>query len=255
MNYAFEIAAVGLQSQQFALDVIANNVANINTPAFRRSDVRFSELVSQIADPENPAANLSPSDSLAGVQARAMLSIDQQGPIDRTNCGLDIAIDGPGFIELLGPQGRSLLWRGGTLQILDDGRLGAEGLPLRASISVPRDAAALEISSDGLITARIGDGVETIELGRIALVRPDEGAPLQRLDGGLYEAPPDASLTEGQPGEDGAGVLIQGAIERSNVDLNEEMIRLLIVQRAYAANAQVAQAADQVAAIANNLRR
>lgn len=255
MNQAFEIGGVGLRTQQQALDIIANNIANLNTPGFKRSNVRFSEVMAQRYDPNNPPAGLDAQPSLAGVAAHAVLDLSGQGEIERTGRQLDLAIDGAGFIELMGPRGQVLLWRGGALAVQADGSLTtADGIPLLATISVPSSATAVEIAADGTVTATDAAGAST-EFGRIMLARVDDPSRLERLDGGLYIAPDDAQITEFTPGEDGAGLLVQGGIERSNVDITDEMIRLMIVQRAYAANAQIVQAADQLSAIANNLRK
>jgi flagellar basal-body rod protein FlgG len=256
MSGAFEIAGVGLASQQRALDVIANNVANLNTPAFKRSNVRFSEVIARIDDPDNVRANLAPEPSLAGVSARSILSLDEQGELERTGRALDLAIDGEGFIELLGPRGQSLLWRGGTLSVQEDGLLAtSEGFVLRAMIEPPADVAEIAIASNGDVTGRRAGDDAPIQLGHISLVRVANSDAIERMDGGLYRLNEDAEVVEALPGEGGAGTLVQGAIERSNVDLNDEMVRLMIVQRSYAANAQIVQAADQLMAIANSLRR
>jgi|CXWL01.1.fsa_nt_gi flagellar basal-body rod protein FlgG len=256
MTQAFEIAGVGLASQQQALDVIANNVANINTPAFKRSDVRFSEIIAQRIDAASPRASLTAEPSLAGVAARSILTLNTQGDIDRTGRTLDVAIDGPGFIELMGARGETLLWRGGGLSIDESGALSAGGgLLLRAMINVPADATDLLIASDGVVSARLNGDTEAKALGQIMLVRVDDAASIERMDGGLYRLVDERAVAETAPGADGAGRLLQGAIERSNVDMNDEMIRLLIVQRAFAANAQVVQAADQFMGLANGLRR
>ena len=129
------------------------------------------------------------------------------------------------------------------------------GFALRAAITVPVGAGDLQIAPDGIVTARLSDQDGRIELGQITLVQVESGTGLERLDGGLYRTTDGVRLRDLTPGEDGAGILLQGAIERSNVEINDEMIRLMVVQRAYAANAQIAQAADQLAAIANGLRR
>lgn len=255
MNHAFEIAGVGLASQQRALDVIANNIANINTLGFKRSDVRFSELVASIADPSNPSTQLSQV-SLAGVSAQPRLMMSDQGEIERTGRALDIAIEGDGFIEVMGPRGQVLLWRGGSLAIGADGLLStSDGMALRAAITIPADAEDLVIASDGVVSARLAGADDVIELGALSLVAVDAPEALERLDGGLYRITDEAIVRDLSPGEDGAGAFVQGGVERSNVEITEEMIRLMLVQRAYGANAQVVQAADQLMAIANNLRK
>lgn len=262
MSDAFYIGAVGLQTQQRALDGIANNIANVNTPAFKRTQIRFADVVVNRSAPEqvNPEQvkldTPRAPDALAGVAVDAQFMLNEQGEVERTGQSMDLAIQGPGFIELMGPGGQTLLWRGGALRVNDDGMLAtAQGLPLRAAITVPTDATALEIGSDGVVRATVPDSPDPVELGQIQLVRVTDAGSIDRLDGGLYRLQEGQAPTEAQPGEDGAGLLVQGAVERSNVSLTEEMVRLMLVQRAYAANAQILQAADQMMATANGLRR
>lgn len=257
MSDAFYVGAIGLQSQQRALDIIAGNLANLNTPAFKRSQVRFSDVLASRFDPDVPASNLADNSSdMAGVSVDAVTMANETGPLQTTGQTLDFAIDGAGFVELMGPDGQTLLWRGGTLKIGDDGLLAtAGGLTLKAAITVPDDATALTIGSDGIVRAMPSDGTAPVELGQIEIVRVDDTAALTRLDGGLFRATEDARTTDAKPGEDGAGLLVQGAIERSNVDMTTEMVQLMLVQRAYGANAQVVQAADQLMSISNGLRR
>lgn len=257
MSDAFYVGAVGLQTQQRALDGVANNIANVNTPAFKRTQIRFSDVVvtrseRDTAKPDTPHAPAA----LAGVAIDAQFMLNEQGEVERTGQAMDIAIQGPGFIELMGPGGQTLLWRGGSLKINDDGLLAASGgLPLRAAITVPDDATAIEVGSDGVVRATVPDSAEPVELGQIQLVRLDGSVDVDRLDGGVYRVPDGITLNDAQPGEDGVGLLVQGAVERSNVSLTDEMVRMMLVQRAYAANAQILQAADQMMTTANGLRR
>jgi flagellar basal-body rod protein FlgG len=257
MNGAFYVGAVGLDAQQRALDTIANNISNVNTPAFKRSAVRFAEMVALSPDGEAIRGDLGASLAAAsGVTSVPVAMIDEQGKIAGTGNPYDLAIEGRGFIELAGPAGRTLLWRGGTLKVNDEGLLATEqGLPLKAGISVPVDVTKLEIAADGTVRGRAGEEAAAIELGQIALVSLTDAAALQRLDGGLYVADDNARLSDAAAGEDGAGIFVQGAREQSNVELSTEMVQLLLVQRAFAANAQIVQAADQLMALANGLRR
>jgi flagellar basal-body rod protein FlgG len=256
MNGAFHIGAIGLNAQQRALDVLANNITNVNTPGFRRSSLRFSEVLATGAAGA-PLSDLGASHiTAAGVRADARFMINEAGRVERTGRPLDIAVDGDGFIELMGPGGQSLLWRGGTLVVGENGELqGPSGLALKAAITVPVDARGIEIASDGVVRARTGEGEEPVEIGQIMLVRITDDAAIERLDGGLYRVEDMSRLTQARAGEDGAGLFAQGAVEGSNVELSAEMVQLLMVQRAYAANAQIVQAADQLMAIANGLRR
>lgn len=257
MSDAFYVGAVGLQTQQRALDGIANNIANVNTPGFKRTQHRFADVVANRTDADTtPVDRERAPDALAGVAIDAQFMLNEQGEIERTGQVMDLAIQGNGFIELMGPGGQTLLWRGGALKINEDGLLAtAHGLPLRAAITVPTDATALEIGSDGVVRATVPGSEEPVELGQIQLVRLDNAGGVERLDGGLYRVLDGQAPTEAQPGEDGMGLLVQGAIEQSNVSLTDEMVRLMLVQRAYAANAQILQAADQMMATANGLRR
>lgn len=256
MSGAFNIAAIGLDAQQKALDTIANNISNINTTAFKRTEVRFSEvLASQPVDGATPAGGGSGDVSNAGVESEALYLLNEQGRIDSTGNPTDLAINGAGFIELMGPGGQTLLWRGGGLKVGTEGQLmTASGLELKAAISIPTDAKGIEIGSDGVVRAKT-DADEIVEIGQIMLIKVDDPASVERMDGGLYRVVDTSRLAEAKPGEDGAGLLLQGSIERSTVELNEEMVQLLMVQRAYAANAQVVQAADQFMGLANGLRR
>lgn len=257
MSGAFHIGAIGLGAQQTALDTIANNISNINTTAFKRTEMRFSEVLASQPVDGSVRADLGASEiSSAGVQSDALYLLNEQGRIDSTGSPTDLAINGAGFIELMGPGGQTLLWRGGGLKVGSEGQLmTAQGIELKAAISIPTDAKGVEIGSDGVVRAKTGDANEMVEIGQIMLVKVDDPSSVERMDGGLYRVREDARLSEAKPGEDGAGLLLQGSLERSTVELNEEMVQLLIVQRAYAANAQVVQAADQLMSLANGLRR
>jgi flagellar basal-body rod protein FlgG len=257
MNGAFYIGATGLRSQQTALEVAANNIANVNTPAFKRSQVRFADLMA--AGPVRSELALFSPDAaalLSGVAARGTEQIFTQGDLRQTGEALDLAIDGDGFIELVDPAGRTLLWRGGRLNVNSDGVLAASnGMALKAMISIPVDASELSISGDGTVRVASGSGSVTTEVGQIGVVLARDLSGLEAMGDGLYRTQSDADLMTTRAGEDQAGLLKQGAIETSNVELSDEMVNLLVLQRAYGANAQVLQAGDQLMAIANSLRR
>lgn len=245
MNDAFYISGVGLGAQERALGTVANNIANLNTQGFKRSSVEFTELLS-------PDASRSLS---AGVIVAEQLQMSEQGALEQTGQKLDLAIDGDGFIEVLGPNGQSLLWRGGHLRVGSDGYLQtSSGYVLRDMINVPVEAVDISIQSGGVVVSGEAGG-DLTELGQISLVRLDDLSQLERVQNGLYLANKDASLLSVLPGELGAGSLVQGSVERSSVDLNREMVGMMIIQRAYASNAQVLQAADRLMSIANSLRQ
>lgn len=257
MSGAFEIGKVALRTQQSALETVANNIANVNTPGFKRADVIYSEVVTGAVAPSSAVEALAQDANPAagGVRMASRPVISGQGEIKQTGEMLDFAIDGPGFVELLGPEGQVLLWRGGRLAVNRDGFLaGPDGLPLRDLIAIPDDANALEIDRAGVISAKVGED-EAVEIGQLMLVRVDSDSSLERTDSGLFTLRAESRAIENVPGEDAAGTIIQGAVEESNVDFSEAMIELLMIQRAYAASAQIVQSADQLAGITNNLKR
>lgn len=262
MNGAFYIGATGLRSEQQALDVVANNIANINTPAFKRAQVRFSELVGASgADPKDGSTSAAPAaaaaDALAGVKADASPRVFTQGALQPTGQSLDLAVSGDGFIELLGAGGQTMLWRGGTLKVNADGYLASAdaNLPLKAMISVPTGATNLVIDSSGQVQATLAGAAQPAVIGQVDLVVPKDADAVEDVGGQLYKAPTNARLVSVAPGNEGAGTLVQGSLEQSNVQLTDEMVTMLLIQRAYAANAQVVQAGDQLMSIANGLRR
>jgi len=258
MNGVFYIGATGLDTQQRAIDIVGNNIANMNTRAFKASHPQFSQLIapaSAPADGDDASAADGPP-TLLGVQMDGTPVDFSQGQLTQTGVAMDLAINGPGFIELMGPAGQTQLWRGGTLTVNADGYLAAaNGTPLQAMISVPRDASAVTVGADGKVTATVAGSAQPVAIGQIDLVQSGDPASLTAMSGGVYVAASEADLTRSAPGADGAGVLAQGFAETSNVNLAEEMVTLMLMQRTYSANAQVVQAGDQLMAIANELRR
>lgn len=257
MEGAIYIGATGLDAQQRALEVAANNIANVNTPGFKRAEVSFSELVGGANAPAGASTSPSaPDDELAGVVTNPTRRDFTQGTLRSTGSALDVAIDGDGFIELLGPDGQTLLWRGGTLAINRDGLLiAANGLPLKSSITVPEGATKLSIAADGSVSAVVDGEAQPEDLGKIDLVKVRDIGALSEQDGGVYSIGAEDDLVSADPGNGGAGTFVQGTLENSNVALNDEIVSLLVIQRAYAANAQLVQAGDQLWAIANGLKR
>ena len=257
MNGAFYIGALGLDAQQRALDVVANNIANINTTGFKRQTVQFSNLVAPVRDGEDfPVAGTDQSASLSGVTVASTPHVWTQGSLSVTGQPYDLAISGNGFIEMMGPSGHTLLWRGGTLKIDEEGNLAAaDGTLLRANISVPQGATNLAISANGIVTAQIDNTTQVRQIGQIELAMVKDPDSLTDDGSGYYEAADESQVTSVRAGEEGSGTLVQGALEGGNVQLTNEMVTLMLLQRSYAADAQVVQAGDQLMSIANDLRR
>lgn len=256
MNGAFYIGATGLDAQQRALEVVANNIANVNTPGFKRAEISFAELAAGSAAADNGLTDTGSVLQLTGVAADAPRRLFTQGPVRQTGSALDLAINGDGFIELVGPGGETLLWRGGTLAVNRDGLLTtSDGTLLKSTITVPQDATDMKIASDGTVSVVEDNKTEPVDIGKIDLVQVRDMTTLRDAGSGLYRVGADDDLVNMDPGTQAAGTFVQGSLEGSNVSLTDEMVSLLVIQRAFAANAQLVQAGDQLMAIANELKR
>lgn len=256
MNGIFYIGATGLNAQQNAVDIVANNITNLNTTAYKRSSVSFAELIAPAATADNGGARSLAN--AAGVTLRAPMHDFTAAELHPTNVAMDIAIRGQGFIPLgKTAEGESLLWRGGTLQVNADGYLAApNGLPLEAMIAVPRDSSDLTISSSGRVLVTTPGQKDPVEIGQIDLAMPSDTAKLVAAGDGVYRLDQSqATLDVGAPGTEGSGLLAQGYAEASNVQLSDELVNLMVYQRAYAANARLVQVGDELMSIANGLKR
>lgn len=254
------IGATGMHAQQLQVDTIANNLANVNTPAFKKGRVNFAELMGRGALPDLQGARdlLAPAQAAAaGVGLVAASKIFDAGDLKRTEAPLDVAIQGDGFLELAMPDGTPAYTRGGTLKVNADGQLALlDGTPLRPGIQVPDDAERLVISAAGRVQVAIAGQATLVEAGQLELVRFTNAGGLLAQGGGIYRATEaSGEAIGGRPGEDGMGALLQGALEGSNVKLVEEMVGLMVAQRAYEASAKVVQAADEMLGLVNGLRR
>lgn len=258
---ALYIGATGMQAQQAHVDAIANNLANVNTAGFKKSRVIFSDLVvsatlARPAGAEEPAPFVNASAGV-GVQASAPGKVFAGGDLKKTDAPLDVAILGEGFLELAMPDGTRAFARGGTLKVNTDGLLATDaGVALKPSLAIPDNARGIVVSSTGAVQARIPGQSAPVDVGRLELVRFANPQGLLAQGNNVYRAT-DAS---GEPiaaraGEDGAGTFAQGFVEASNVKLVDEMVDLMVAQRAYEASVKVVQAADEMLGMVNGLRR
>lgn len=263
MLEAFHIAASGMHAQQLQVDVIANNLANVNTPAFKKSKVSFEDLMyRQLLTPAGLLGQVSTQNSAgnrlgSGTAVTSVTKIFSQGEAKGTGRMLDIAIQGSGFLELALPDGRSAYTRAGSLQTNTEGMLmNMDGYFLNPAVQVPPDAESVLIKSDGTFLVKLPGEDEPVEIGRIELANFLNPAGLTPVGDNLY-VPSNASgdVFFGEPGEEGFGSLAQGFLEGANVDLVEELTSLVVAQRSYEMNAKVIQAADDMLSIVNNLRR
>lgn len=255
------IGATGMHAQQLHIDAISNNLANVNTTAFKKSRVSFQDMMyrditSRQQLDANP--NLDAAQSLgSGVGLGLLSKAFESGELKKTDSSMDVAISGNGFLSVVMPDGSQGYTRAGTLQVNRDGLLSnAQGYPLSESLLVPADTKELVIGASGKVYVTVPGEKEQIEIGQIQLTKFVNPAGLLPQGENLYvasEKAGDPSL--GIPGEDGYGTLSQGYLEASNVKLVEEMVGLVLAQRAYEVSAKIIQASDEMLSISNNLRR
>ncbi len=261
MIRALSTSATGMSALQTKLDVTANNVANSQTAGFKRGRAEFQDLIYQTM--RAPGANTG-ADTRAPIGLQVGLgvrvsgtSVDQaQGELQQTGNQLDVAIGGRGFFALQSPDGELAYTRNGSFHLDAEGRMvNSDGYALASEIVVPPDATSVAIGSDGIVTAQVGDGGESVELGQIELANFANPGGLQAQGKTLFtETEASGAAILGAPGADGTGELTQGIIELSNVNVVEEMIDLISGQRAYEVNSRVVQAADEMLQQTANLR-
>ncbi|NML42916.1 flagellar basal-body rod protein FlgG [Ramlibacter sp. G-1-2-2] len=254
---ALAIGATGMHAQQATVDAIANNLANVQTTGFKKSRIVFSDLVAPAATQRAGAPLAALQGAGAGVALPTPVRLFEGGDLKKTDSPWDIAIQGDGFLELAMPDGSRAYTRGGTLKVNADGQLAtAGGIPLKPGILIPDNAEALVISATGRVQVRIPGQSTPVEAGQLEMVRFANPGGLLAQGGNVYRAT-DASgeAIGGKPGEDGVGTVAQGSLEGSNVKLVEEMVNLMVAQRAYEASAKVVQASDEMLGIVNGLRR
>lgn len=251
---ALYISATGLRSQQEQIDVISNNVANMQTPGFKKSRVNFAEISGVHGEVQNSAA---PQFSGGGTRILSTMSIFSGGEMRLTQNATDIAIEGNGFFELQNTDGAKLYTRAGQFRIDQEGYLvSVNGMRLAQGIQIPPDALDLRISQTGEISARLGNDSERSQIGAIELTTFASSDALEAVGENMFAATEGSGAPGfGKPGDVGVGKLQQGFLEMANVDLIDEMTNLVMAQRAYQLNARVLQAADQILETINNLRR
>lgn len=261
---AFYIAATGMQAQQVNLDAIANNLANVNTTGFKKGRVAFSDLVDrQMAQPlakagEAATGPLDGSTRLgAGVAISGLTKLFDLGNIKKTESALDLAIQGDGFIEVSMPDGSRAYTRGGTMKVNQDGFLATQsGHALKPGITVPENAQSITIGADGRVRVTVAGQTNPVEAGQLELVRFTSPGGLQAQGDNLYRGTENSGeAITAKAGENGVGAVAQGFLEGSNVQMVEEMVNLMVAQRAYEASVKVAQAADEVLGLINGLRK
>ncbi|MEW6156420.1 MAG: flagellar basal-body rod protein FlgG [Verrucomicrobiota bacterium] len=260
MLRALYSSSAGMQSQQLNLDVIANNLANVNTTGFKKSKIEFQDLLYQTtraAGAEQGGGNLLPTGLQIGHGSRpvATSKIFTNGEVTQTGERLDLAIQGDGFFEVQMPDGTRAYTRDGAFKTAADGRITtSDGLVVQGGFQpIPAGTTGISISANGEVTTMGPNGKQTF---RVQLVRFPNASGLESTGRNLYRENEASGAPElGNPGENGFGELAQGYLEMSNVKVVEEMVNLIVAQRAYEINSKAVQAADEMMQMSNNLRR
>lgn len=262
MIRALWTAASGMMAQQLNTDVIANNLANVNTTGFKRSRADFQDLLYQTMRPAG-TSNASGSQIPVGIQIGhgtrpiAIQKMFTQGDYQETGNKLDLVIEGDGFFQVMMPDGSLAYTRAGSFKQDGQGRVvTSDGLIMKDQITIPQGALDVTIISDGTVQATMPDQIAPQQLGAIELARFTNPAGLSSIGKSLY-VPTVASGTAvtGTPGMNGFGTIGQRFLEMSNVKVVEEMVNLIVAQRAYEINSKAIQTADEMLSISNNLRR
>jgi len=251
-----------MAAQQLNIDVIANNLSNVNTNGFKRSRVDFQDLLYQnlrLAGASSSMDNQIPTGIQVGLGSRpvAVSKLFQQGDYQMTDNPLDVAIEGNGFFQIILPNGDTAYTRAGSFKLDSEGNMvTSDGYKLEPAIMIPGRSVDMSIGTDGTVTVR-QDGQTTASIvGNITLAKFSNPSGLQSIGRNLFlttDASGDA--TTGTPGAEGFGTLTQGALEMSNVNIVEEMVNMIVAQRAYEINSKSVQVADDMLHIANNIKR
>ncbi len=251
---ALAIAATGMSAQQTNVEVIANNIANINTTAFKRARAEFSDLIYQ-TDRAQGVPNAGGEDVVPegaqiglGVRTVGVRNLHIQGSLAQTSNPLDVAIDGRGWFQITGPGGETLYSRAGSFNKNGTGQLvTGDGYVVNPSITIPTNTTEVTINETGEVYATVAGTSAPQLLGQIALVDFANDAGLEPLGNNLYrETTASGAATEGVAGDPGFGSIRQGYLEQSNVDPVSEITELISAQRAYEMNSKVIQAADEM---------
>lgn len=260
MMRALSTAATGMQAQQLNVDTIANNLANVNTPSFKKTRVRFQDLMYQDLRPAGDPARLGPPSELAighGTKLAATERSYQQGSTEQTNNPLNLLVEGDGFFQVRKTDGSVGYTRDGSFYVSADGAIvNSDGLYLEPQIVIPDDVRQLFVSQDGMVSVNFVDSNDQEDIGQIELARFMNPAGLESRGRNLFAPTPASGAPHlGTPGVEGIGTVLSGFLEGSNVEVVEEMVALITAQRAYEINSRSIQTADEMLSSATQLVR
>jgi flagellar basal-body rod protein FlgG len=251
-----------MSAQQMNVDTIANNLSNVNTTGFKRSKIEFQDVLYQNIKQAGTASAVGAQNPVGlsigyGTRASATARQFTTGDLQLTGNPLDLAISGDGFFQIQYPDGTTVYSRDGAFKISGDGRVvNSDGFFLLPEVTVPDDAVSVSVGSDGIIEVIQFGQDDPVQIGQIELARFINPAGLNGLGRNLFQV----TSASGDPiidipTQNGLGQLDQGYLEGSNVKVVDEMVNMIVAQRAYEMNAKAIQTADDMSATANNLKR
>lgn len=259
---SLSIAATGMLAQQTNVDVISNNIANMNTTAFKRQRAEFQDLLYQQVARPGAASGGTDAKIPAGIQIGAgvrtggVYRIAEQGALTQTGNRFDVAIQGQGYFQVTLPSGDTAFTRDGSFQLSDQGELvTAQGLRVQPGITVPQGVVDVVISRTGEVQVKTANSPQMQTVGQLELATFVNEAGLEAQGDNLFtETDASGQPTVAAPGEPGLGTLSQGYLEASNVNPVSEITALISAQRAYEMNSRVVKTADEMLATTSQLR-
>ena len=259
---ALRTAATGMMAQQTRVEVIANNLANVNTTGFKRSRAHFEDLLYQ-AEQSTQTVQTADAQTLQAVQVgrgtrlAAVQRVQGQGPLEPTGRPLDLAIEGQGFFQVQLLDGQMAYTRDGSFNVSDQGVLvNNNGYTIQPGITIPDDATEVGISKAGVVSVIVAGSGESVEIGRIELARFTNPPGLRALGQNLLqETSASGPPSLGFPQEGGLGFVLQGTLEGSNVEIVQEMVDMITAMRAYEINSKAVQTAEEMSQTATNMVR
>jgi flagellar basal-body rod protein FlgG len=262
MLKAMRTAVTGMTAQQMNVDNIANNLSNVNTTGFKRTRVEFQDILYQNYRKAGTATAIGtsvPTDLAIGYGTRPVATVRDfsVGDFQNTGNALDMAISGNGFFQITMPDGTTSYTRDGAFKISAEGQVvTADGFFLYPEVNIPEDASSIAVSIDGEVSVLLVGNEEPQTIGQIELARFINPAGLSAIGHNLYnQTPASGAPIVGRPAEEGLGKIDQGYLEISNVKVVDEMVNMIVAQRAYELNSKVIQTSEDMLQISNNLKR
>jgi flagellar basal-body rod protein FlgG len=259
MTNALWVAKTGLDAQQTRMAVVSNNLANVNTTGFKQGRAVFEDLLYQNvrqSGGQTSQDTLLPSGMNLGTGVRVVATekLFTQGSVLQTDNAMDVAINGRGFFQVLKPDGELAYTRDGTFQLNDQGEMvTASGYTVQPGITIPDQAQSITIGLDGVVSVQLAGQPSPTQVGNLEIVDFINPVGLQPVGQNLYiETAASGTAQPGTPGLNGLGVLNQGALEGSNVNVVSELVNMIETQRAYEMNSKAISTNDQMMQYVNN---